>query len=200
MITGDDVETIRGELAKHRPARVVVFQGDAEVRKLNVPNTKKRWQTVLAVLAKLEFTRIELHDRAGGLLSVWDAPVDDEAPPAAASVTAREEGLLRLMLAAQKEALAHQRAESAAASAACVQALGVLSSAVESLASVHRATLESQAQAFNAQLQAALATPAADGDGLQSGKLLELLAPVLMRQLMPGPGVSSPAPTNGVKP
>lgn len=201
MITADEIESIRAELSRTAPARVLVYQGDNEVRRITVPGTKKRWQTVISVLAKLEFTRIEMVARDGGLLAVWDAPSDDDHPPAA-MVGAREEGLLRLLLAGQQAVLANRERETAGLVDGCMKALGVMTGAVQALAQVHQAALESQATAFNAQLaqlSAQLSAAPVEGDGLQSNKLLELLAPMLMRQLMPPAPAPAPAkPTNGV--
>lgn len=187
-----ELETIRAALAKHVPHRVMVYQGDQLAREVPVPGTKKRWAAVLDVIARLSWTRLELVERGGGLLCVLDAPggpPGDEAAPSHAMVGGREEALLRLLLAAQKEALSYRDRESAAALQACVAVMREMTSAVSALSSIHRLQMEAQASAF---------TAAASVDGpedLASSDMLKQLAPIIMARLLaPTPPA---APSNG---
>lgn len=183
MLVPEDVESLRAELARVNPATVVAFAGDAELRRVPVPQTKKRWQSVLQVVERLgDFTRLELLDRRGGVLGVWDAPVES-GPDERTPTNAADERMLRLLITAQKAAMEGYARHVETILAGSARANEVMVQAVEQLALVQRATLEAQGQAYAARLQGIAGEETGE---LQAMKLLEILGPIMMGRL-PGP-------------
>jgi hypothetical protein len=202
-MTEIDLENLRAALAKHAAHKVIAYRGDDVLRAIPVPPGRKRNAAVLAVVGKLEWSRVELVDRTGGLLAVVDGSEDgrDDAP--AVEPTGREAYLLNLMLKAQQVALSHREKETAIALNACTQSVRMLTDAVGALAGLHRKALDAQAEAHSVSIAAAIeaaqaAQAAGGGDDLMSGKLMEQLAPVIMARLMaPAPAPAPAGPANG---
>lgn len=183
----ETLEIVRRALASHQPARVVVMLDGAESREIVVTKSRKRWAAVLKCLAGLDWDAIELRDKAGKVLDVISTVEADEAPadgPDRAS-SGRElgtEATLRLMLAAQREALTYRSKESDAALEACVSVMREMTSAVTALSAMHRAALQAAQQAPD------------DGGGLMSEGLLAQLAPLLLARATGG---APKGPSNG---
>lgn len=209
MMSEIDTENLRAALAKHGPARVKLYRGEDALREIPVPTGKKRWAAVLAVASKLDWSRAELVDRTGGLLCVVDAQTQD--PGVALDVhdlNGREAQLLGILIKAQQSALANRAAETQMALNACTSAVRMLTDAVGALANVQRMTLDVQAQAYQAQIAAAVATTTPEGEApppgseLISGQLLQQMAPFIMQRLFGPPPIAAPAqstPSNGAK-
>lgn len=203
-MTEIDLETMRATLAK-QPAthKIHVYRGEELARSLPVPTGRKRNAAVVAVLAKLEWSRCELVDRSGGVLAVVDAQDDDmRDDPPEVEVGGRETQLLGMLLKAQQIALSHREKETQIALNACTASVRMLTDAVGALAGMHKQTLAAQAEAHAASIHAALeAAQQAGGEdgGLMSSKLMEQIAPLIMAKLLaPGPAPGS-TPGNGVK-
>lgn len=195
----EDLDVVRAALQRFLPAKVLVYQGDELARTIPVPAGKrKKWFAVLQVLERLEWTRLELVDKAGGILGVLDAQTDDGA--AAAPPTRggdRDAQLLKILIDAQKAALSNRERETAQAVTAFASVVEMLTQAIGMLTAVHRQTLDAQAKAY--QIAAAAAGAPMDDEQpqqLESSKLLEQMAPMIMSRLLapnPPPTVAAPA-------
>jgi hypothetical protein len=200
----NQTEQIRAALSKHKPHKVRAIGADGDVRDVPVPAGRKRWAAVLEVVDSIEWTRLELVDRAGGLLAVVDAETDDldgdvnveiEEPPDASSIdlSQRDERMLALMLKAQQIALQNRERETQIALQASTSAVKMLTDAVGALAQVQRMTLDAQAEAYRAREREAPEESTPDSE-----RMLAQLMPLILAKL----GTASPAPApkpNGVK-
>ena len=198
MMSEIDIENFRAALIKLGPVRVQPYRGDEKLREIPVPTGKKRWQAVLTVVSKLDWTRCELLDRSGGLIGLVEAQEREQAP-SLGELDGREAQLLAILIKAQQSALANRTAETQAALTACTTAVRMLTEAVGALANVQRMTLDVQAQAYQAAAQ--IQQPGPEGSeegGMMSTKLLEQMAPMILAKLL-APGAPAPAPngTNG---
>lgn len=205
-MTEIDLEQLRAALAKHAATKVIAYRGDDKLREIPVPPGRKRNAAVLAVVGKLEWSRVELVDRTGGLLAVVDAQgAADRDDGIGELVSGREAQLLQLLLKAQQVALSHRERETQVALNACTQSVRMLTDAVGALAGLHRQALNAQAEAHAVSISAAIEAAQAEGQdgGLMSSKLMEQIAPMIMAKLLaPGPPAAPPngsAPSNGVK-
>lgn len=205
-MTEIDLENLRAALAKHNAHKVIAYRGDELVRSVPVPTGRKRNAAVLAVVSKLEWSRVELVDRTGGLLAVvdgQDAAGDDRDLPGV-ELNGRDAQLLGILLKAQQVALSHREKETQIALNACTASVKMLTDAVGALAGMHKQTIAAQAEAHAASVAAALDAAAkggeGEGEGLMSSKLMEQLAPLIMAKLLaPGPIPAPATPSNGVK-
>lgn len=204
MMNEIDLERLRAALAKHPAHKINLYRGDELARSVPVPAGRKRNAAVIAVVGKLEWSRAELVDRAGGTLDVVDAQADDndrDAPEL--ELGDRETKLLGMLLKAQQIALSHREKETQIALNACTASVRMLTDAVGALAGMHKQTLAAQAEAhaasITAALEAAQQAEGAEGGGLMSAKLMEQIAPLIMAKLLaPGPA-PAPTPSNGAK-
>lgn len=187
-----ELETVRAELVRHMPHRVRAYRGEVLLNEVPVPPGRKRWAAVLAVIARIDWTRLELVDRSGGLLGICeraegmvadDDQGDDGAIAKEASQhAARDARLLELMLRAQQVALDNRQTETQVAINACTSSVRILTDAVAALAQVHRMTLDTQARAFAAAVESE--TP----EALESNKMFAQMAPMILgRMLAPSP-------------
>jgi hypothetical protein len=202
-MTDRDLAQLRAALSKHSPRRVVAINGADVVREVPIPTSgRKRWSAALQVLSRLEWTRLELLDKDGGLLCVIEGEAEAAPADPTAELTGRDAALLKLLLAGQTAVLSNRERETQIAMGAMAAAFKVLTDSIGVLAQVHRMTLDAQAQAFT-QLQDASAAP--PEEGTESGKLVAQLAPMFIAKMLapspaPAPAPSSPpAAPNGVK-
>lgn len=201
-MTEIDLENLRAALAKHNAHKVIAYRGEELVRSIPVPPGRKRNAAVLAVVGKLEWSRVELVDRTGGLLAVVDGQADERDDAPGVELNGRDAQLLAMLLKAQQIALSHREKETQIALNACTASVRMLTDAVGALAGMHKQTLAAQAEAHAASIQAAIEAQAASGEegGLMSSKLMEQLAPLILAKLLaPGPIPAPANPSNGVK-
>ena len=107
MPTTDDVLPALRNLKPVPTALLVWCAGDDAPKRVAVANVRNRWSRVGAVLAQLEWRRIEAHDKAGGVLGAYT--LDDEdaalgAPAAGGGLTIREREIGELVLLSFKQA------------------------------------------------------------------------------------------------
>jgi len=186
-------ETIRAALIKHKPEKVCVFLGEELHRTIAVPKRKQRWAAVLDVLEPMEWTTIELRTAKDEILSVLVAE-REAVGGSAAETTDRDERLLKLLIAAQREALTYREREASAALNACVTVMRQMTDAVAALSNMHELQL-------NSLRRAASELPEGKDGQLASAKLLEMVAPQLLAKLL---GTDAPkvvqAPPASAKP
>jgi len=171
----DEEETIRSTLAKWKPAQVLLFQGDELYRTIEVPTKGKRWQAVVPVIMKLEWSRLELRSRAGSVLDVITADQEEEAAPAPArpEPITREERQLALMLQAQDQALKHRTAETQ-------MALTAAATILDKVAGIIGGLVELQQIQLNHARQSAPAVKAEKPDDIAEAlQLLQTITPLL---------------------
>lgn len=173
-------ETIRAALTKHKPAKVCVFFGDELHRTVAVPKMLKsgrhRWAAVIDVIEPMPWTSIELRSSKDELLHVLVAERDAEPRDGGGDTTDRDERILRLLISAQKEALGYREREASAALQACVQVMRQMTDAVGTLSNLHELQLRSLQRA-------AAELPDGEAGQLEGMKLLQLMAPQLLRKL-----------------
>lgn len=107
MPTTDDVMPALRNLKPVPTALLVWCAGDDEPKRVAVANVRNRWARVAAVLAQLEWRRIEAHDKAGGVLGAYALDDDGagDAPAASgAGLTIREREIGDLVLLSFKQA------------------------------------------------------------------------------------------------
>lgn len=107
MPTTDDVMPALRNLKPVPTALLVWCAGDDEPKRVAVANVRNRWARVAAVLAQLEWRRIEAHDKAGGVLGAYALDDDGagDAPAASgAGLTIREREIGELVLLSFKQA------------------------------------------------------------------------------------------------
>lgn len=107
MPTIDDVLPSLRNLKPVPTALMVWCAGDDEPKRVAVANVRNRWARVAAVLAQLEWRRIEAHDKAGGVLGAYtldDDGADAATAPAAGGLTIREREIGDLVLLSFKQA------------------------------------------------------------------------------------------------
>jgi hypothetical protein len=106
MPTIDDVLPSIRSLKPVPTALLVWCAGDDAPKRVALPNVRNRWARVGAVLAKLDWRRIEAHDKAGGVLGAYALDDDDAADASAPSVgglTIREREIGDLVLLSFKQ-------------------------------------------------------------------------------------------------
>lgn len=106
MPTTDDVMPALRNLKPVPTALLVWCAGDDEPKRVAVANVRNRWARVAAVLAQLEWRRIEAHDKAGGVLGAYaldDDGADVATAPAAGGLTIREREIGELVLLSFKQ-------------------------------------------------------------------------------------------------
>lgn len=106
MPTIDDVIPSLRNLKPVPTALLVWCAGDDAPKRVAVANVRNRWARVGAVLAQLDWRRIEAHDKAGGVLGAYT--LDDDAPdataPSVGGLTIREREIGELVLLSFKQA------------------------------------------------------------------------------------------------
>lgn len=194
-MTGDQVVA---ELARIKPppaSLAVYVDGVAEPKRVPIPNVRKRWARVAAVVEQLPWLVIEAHDKQGGLVGgPWKSDDDGAPPPAVgAGLTIREREIAEVVLASFKQAhamflgmfgslLGSVKTQMEAMTATSRH----LTTSYERLMVVQRQTLELQSQG---------APPAADDDDDGMAQLLGIVETLAKReQGAPGP------PKNGNPP
>lgn len=199
-----ETESIRTLLMKHKPHRVRAYDGDDLTREVPVPAGRKRWAAVIEVVERLDWSRLELVDRSGGVLAVYEPEPEPEVgvapeatePAEMSALTSREISLVDLVLRAQQMALANRERETALAMNACSQAVKMMTDAVGSLAQIQKASLDAQRELAADRAERA-DEPA---EGLVSEKVLAQMLPMILARL--GPSLLAPpavAPAGGSK-
>lgn len=192
-------------LRSAHPVRVRVYDAQEQPREIAVPTRRKRWSQVVETVEAIPWVRVEMLDKAGGILGYVknDGPADEveelTAPAGAAASQAR--WMLELMIRAQTTALQYRDKEHTTLLASVREVLDVQSQAMREMIGLMRAQRDEAMEL--AQIRAA----AAQGDGMDeivklieaSPKLMQTLAPVLgllfrPKQLAAAPQAPPPAP------
>jgi hypothetical protein len=86
---------------------LVSLEGEDEPKRIAVPNVRKRWHRVEAVLEQLRWRSVEALDKAGNVLAVLSAEEDSGPSPASTSsagLTIREREIADVVLLSFKQA------------------------------------------------------------------------------------------------
>jgi hypothetical protein len=86
---------------------LVSLEGEDEPKRIAVPNVRKRWHRVEAVLEQLRWRSVEALDKAGNVLAVLSAEEDSGPAPASTSsagLTIREREIADVVLLSFKQA------------------------------------------------------------------------------------------------
>lgn len=181
-----NAKQIEKTLGKVAPAIVNVILASGEAKPLRPPTgTRKRWAPILGMLEKMDWRRLELQDAKGGILEIVD---NDTAAGERVDLAApgSDFGLLKTMIAAQREALTWQDKSVRQALDTCVQVMAQMSEAVGSIIELQRQERAQQA-ALTRELEAALAEASAkDGSDMPQAELLKAMLPMLASKLLGG--------------
>lgn len=202
----NDVLTI---LRRTAPQTVRCFCGDDDYKDIAVPSRRRKWGAIMDAINKLAWTRLELLNGKGQLLTIID---NDAYATSAADLGTGAGGpttpvqvnmYLELMLRAQREALTFRDKETHALLAGVSDVLKVTVDAMKQTTMMYQAQVEAAAEIAAAQA-------GGDIEGIvklieASPKLAPILSPLLGRLL--GSGKQAPAgiprsrpatpPTNG---
>lgn len=204
MNTETDLETAREAMCKYAPRKVRAILRNKTSRDISVPIGKKRWQAVVNTIARMAWAKLELLDAAGAVLAIVEAEDEPAAAPAPTTAsdatiaaTGRDGAVLQLLMQALREDRASRSVEAQAIMAGAAQLMRVMGDAVQMLVTIQRVSIDTQAQALAvaATLQPAEGKP----DELESSKLLQQMAPMLMAKLLAPAPAPAPTPPNGVK-
>lgn len=185
------------------PTIVRFFAGD-ETKDVPVPKVRKRWAGIVEIADQISWTHAELLDNKGRTLP--GGIVQNEEPAGDLvdlhdGTRAREDRLLELMLKAQDRVLSHNREELKQAMSALTTMADRMSGAMAVMSKAYERAL---AVTQEAAAVAVASAPAAAEDTPQSKKLLELMAPEMIKRVMaemfPGGGGNAAGPNGHDKP
>lgn len=181
-------EKLAATLHREKPAKLIAYVGgDADGRNVAIRGGRKKWsQTVAAVEGLGAWTRCELLDKTGALLATVEntdpAGELQDLNPGKGGVWDQVERGLAIVLKAQ-EASAKQRGEEMrTVLQAQTELMRETSVAVKTLSALHQSHLETVRAASQAQLEASVASAAAESEG-DIGQLMQALPQLL--QLLP---------------
>jgi hypothetical protein len=194
-------EKLLGALKRDKPSRVVVYIGDKEREVAVRGGRNSASQTLRAVEALGAWSRVELLNKGGALLSTvenTDPAGELQELGAPTGMNAQVERMLVIVLKAQREALAFRDSEVRTIMQAQAEVLREQSAAVKSLTALYQAQVETVRATAEIQADAAIAAATKDGDWAQ---LVEALPTILqavpvLRSLIAGP---APAPNGAPK-
>jgi hypothetical protein len=166
-------------LYKHRPHSVKLYKGTEDPRTVMPTARKKRWETLQAVIEKLQWDRLEMLDGRGSVLEVIeiDQGGEDDEPAELGAAAGRDERILSLLMRAVREARKDRNEESKEAMAGMVAVMREMTGAFRDLAEMH----QMQIQQIKRTLQLAPAPAAGKKDDLEEAiELYKLLQPHLL--------------------
>jgi hypothetical protein len=176
VTTDLDGAMARFKANRPQPKSVKITLGSGEVRTTVLGKTRQKWQQLRKLLAALDWLRIEGISGKDELLCAYEADGAFEAEGediSDARLYATVAKLVRLNMDSVREALAHQAAQSKTLLDGAARCVSVMSDSVGALQRLYEQRLK----------MVELLTGGEDEDGLMSGKLVELLAPHLIKEL-----------------
>lgn len=181
-----NTKQIEKKLGQCAPAVVNVILAGGDSKPLRPPmGTRKRWVPIVNMLARLDWRRLELLDRAGGILDMID---NEDATPGDQRITgdAAAEPGLKTMILAQREALTWQDKSVRAALDTVVQVMQQMHESISMIVELHRQERTQQAALLRDLEEAVQAAAAAQpaGDDQPQAELLRSLAPLLLQKLL----------------
>jgi hypothetical protein len=181
------------KLGEVQPARIVARLSDDSTRTLRPsPQTRKKWIGVVASLAQLDWTQLELCDAQGQILEIFPNPDGAGAKAERIDVGQFGKSEIREMILAQREALTWQDRGQKAALDACVSMMREMSIATQSVIELYKSA-EREHKALIRELERAVGRQAG-GDELPSDGIVAALAPALLGRLLEGAAPPMKAP------
>lgn len=201
----------------------VYVEGDDEPKPVAVPDVRKKWERTMNVIRELAWTRVEAVDKKGGLLFVHKrGPHDENAAgdvedigfgPASAGRAAEVGQLLAVtshwLLRAQDVAVARHVEATQQANDMVTRMVESTNARLERFNEQYEETLEMNRRIRDENLQREERAmrvlrkqiEEAGGEQTESGKLLEALAPELIKAILapaaPAPKPAAAKPMNG---
>lgn len=201
-----DESQLAATLGRYKPSAVTAFVGD-EPRKVHIPNVRKRWVRVVASLQSIgAWSKVELLDKSGALMHTIDnaEPAGDLVDIPMTARTAELQGLLTIVLKAQREAMAFKNEETQGLFRAMSEMQREQTQAVKALTGLYQEQLkvvrETEQERTSAMVEAAQAA-AQDGDQMkQFMEALPLIMQALpaLRAMLTGQS-GAPGPSNGAR-
>lgn len=196
-MTGDQVVA---ELARIKPppaSLAVYVDGVAEPKRVPIPNVRKRWARVAAVIDQLPWSAIEAHDKQGGLVGgPWKSDDEGAPPPGAAGLTIREREIADVVLLSFKQAHTMFLGMFGALLSSVKTQMDAMSATSRHMTASYERLMVVQRQAL--ELQAApppAAPPDDDDDGM--AHLLGIVETLARREQAQAAPPPAPTPKNG---
>lgn len=197
-------------LKRHNPHAVMAYNGDSdeEGRKIAVPTRRRKWSSVIASIEARPWSRVELLDKAGGVLGYVDNDAgggdledltDASAPGPKATPVQLGMAIAAMCQKASRDALSARESEVRSILEAQAAVMREHTAAVHGLVQALQLTADAREDAANTHAEA-MAAAAAQGGGGGFKELLDAL-PVLLqlaavaKQTL-GSGAAAP-PKNG---
>jgi len=183
------------KLGETSPQLVTAILSDGSSKALRPsPHTRKRWQGIIASLAQLDWTQLELQDAKGVILEIYHNP--DAAKPANDATLRGVTSEVKEMILAQREALTWQDKGVQRALDTCIKVMEQISGAMTSVVEMHRVEREHLRNLIRDLERNAAG--AEGGDELPSSAILNAMAPAILARLAGFSPAPAPAP-NGKK-
>lgn len=201
-----DTEKLTATLQRYSPAYVVAFVGD-EPRAIAVPNVRKKWARVVSTLASVgAWSKVELLDKSKALVHTIEnsEPAGELTDIPMTARTAELQGLLTIVLKAQREAMAFKNEETQGLFRAMSEMQREQTQAVKALTGLYQEQLNVVRETAAERTDAAVAVAAAAAsDGDQMKQFMEALPLIMqalpmLRGLLTGNVGPSPSP-NGAR-
>lgn len=172
---------LQRRLGNAQPSIVRVTTATNEVKDLRpATGTRKRWLPIMSMLARMDWRRLELLDARGAILDLVENDGPTAPPPEVASKDGPGDAQLKLMIAAQREALTWQDKSVRNALDTVVGVMQQLADAVAAITELHRA----ERAALHRMIADVEDAAAASKSDMPQSKIVEQLAPVFLAKMM----------------
>lgn len=196
------------QLKEHKPAALLVVDGDGDTTKINVPDVRNRHARVMVTLREIAWVRVDMLDKKGGLVYRHQRNADDRDAPAGeiedmptSRSIAEQAALLNIMLRGQEMVLArHAQAtqgKDETLMRLCDSALRMYEGVSQRLEHAMAINHQLATDLVGAQLAQAqqLSAPQVDEDGNprpESDRAMSALMPTLLRSMLERPEAKKP--------
>jgi len=162
----------------------------AEPKKVPIPKSRQKWQSLTKLLGGLDWLSIEGRDKDGQVLVVIEESDDDDDVDEESKTVRALAGLVRVVTGAQDMALKRNNEYFGTLMTSCNALLETLTKRVVALENMYAGNLR--------LVQDVLGHGESDGMSPMSSKLLDLIGPELIRKYMaPSPPAAQPKANGG---